>query len=156
MWRRIQLAFPLVLLLASASADAQQRDVPYWATIKAEKVFMRKGPSRDYKIEWVYKRRGLPLKVVRVAAGWRLVRDPAGDEGWVAASLLSPERGAVVVGEGLAPMRDAPADNAVLKWNAEPGVIGRLGDCETGWCEFDVAGRIGWVRADRLWGSGEP
>ncbi len=156
MSRRILFAIPLAVLLASVSADAQQREAPYWATIRAEKMFMRKGPSRDYKIEWVYQRPGLPLKVVRVAAGWRLVRDPAGDQGWVAASLLSPERGAVVVGEGLAAMRDAPAENGKLKWNAEPGVVGRLGDCEAGWCEFDVAGRIGWVNADRLWGAGEP
>jgi SH3-like domain-containing protein len=35
-------------------------------------------------------------------------------------------------------------------------VVGALGDCEAGWCELDVAGREGWVRAERLWGAGEP
>ncbi|MBU0669668.1 MAG: hypothetical protein KJ703_02670, partial [Alphaproteobacteria bacterium] len=37
-----------------------------------------------------------------------------------------------------------------------PGVVGVIGDCSEGWCEFDVDGRRGWVRQDRLFGSLEP
>jgi SH3-like domain-containing protein len=154
MFRRFLIA--LSLAIVAMPAQAQDREVPYWATIRAEEMYMRVGPSRDYKVEWVYKRPGLPMKVVRVVDGWRLVRDHEGAQGWVAASLLSPDRGAVVVGEGLAAMRAEPSDGAALKWNAEPGVIGELGDCEDGWCQFDVDGRRGWVRAERLWGAGEP
>lgn len=155
---RFLLSLALASLLGSTTAGAQQGEVPYWASIKssAREMNMRVGPSRDFPVEWVYKRPGLPLKVIRKVDGWRRIRDHAGDEGWVAASLLSLERGGLVVGEGLAAMRDAPADNARLKWNAEPGVVGRLGECEASWCEFDVAGRAGWVRADRLWGAGTP
>lgn len=130
--------------------------MPYWASIKAAKLNMRAGPGRDFPIRWVYKRPGLPLKVVRVHQGWRLVRDPAGDEGWVTANLLTKERSAIVVGKGLAAMREKPSSNARLRWNAEPGVVGAVGDCDDGWCELDVAGRTGYVRADRLWGAGEP
>lgn len=117
---------------------------------------MRVGPSRDFPIKWVYKRPGLPFKVVRIAPNWRLVRDHDGDQGWVSSGLLTLDRHGFIVGEDLAAMRNAPADNARLKWNLEPGVIGTLGDCEAGWCQFDVEGREGWVRADRLWGAGKP
>ncbi|MCT2558727.1 SH3 domain-containing protein [Tsuneonella sp. YG55] len=140
--------------LAAAPVAAQDREVPYWATIKAEKLNMRAGPGRDFPIRWVYTREGLPLKVIRVHEGWRLVQDPAGDEGWVTANLLSKERGAIVVGEGLAAIRAAPSEGAMARWNAEPGVVGKLGKCESGWCEFDVAGRAGFVQANRLWGAG--
>ncbi|MFN6936470.1 MAG: SH3 domain-containing protein [Tsuneonella sp.] len=146
----------LAALTLAVPAIAQDREVPYWATIKAEKLNMRAGPGRDFPIRWVYKREGLPVKVVRVHEGWRLVKDPAGDEGWVTANLLSKERGALVVGEGLAPIRAAASAGAKVKWNAEPGVIGKLGDCDAGWCEFDAGGRSGHVRADRLWGAGKP
>ena len=142
--------------LVAVSASAQERTVPYWATIKAEKLNMRAGPGRDFPIRWIYKRDGLPLKVIRVHEGWRLVEDPAGDEGWVTANLLSKDRGALVVGEGLAAIRAAPSEGAKAKWNAEPGVVGKLGECDAGWCKFDVGGRIGYVRADRLWGAGRP
>ena len=152
---------PLALLLMSplvcaGPAAAQDREVPYWATLRAEEVNMRVGPSEAYPIQWVYRRQGLPVKVVRIMQGWRLVEDPDGERGWIVARLLDPDRGAIVVGEGLAEMRAAPEAGAKVLWRAEPGVTGKLGDCEAGWCEIDVARREGWVRAERLWGAGEP
>ncbi|WP_235902205.1 SH3 domain-containing protein [Pontixanthobacter gangjinensis] len=117
---------------------------------------MRVGPSRDYKVSWVYRREQLPLKVLRVVDGWRLVQDSEGTQGWVSSSLLSPRLTALVVGEGLAPMRDAANANGGLKWNLEPGVVGYLGGCSDGWCELDVKGYRGWVSQSRLWGAGEP
>lgn len=152
----------LILLVAglfamiSLPAQAQDREVPYWASIRADVLNMRVGPSQDYRIEWVYKRKGLPMKVVRVMEGWRLVQDPDGAQGWVVARLLNPQRSAIVIGEGVAAIR-AEADGAsALKWNVEPGVVGYLGKCDNGFCEFDAAGHKGWVKADRLWGAGEP
>ena len=147
---------PLALLLTAVPAAAQDREVPYWATLRAEHVNMRVGPSEAYPIEWVYRREGLPVKVVRVMQGWRLVEDPDGERGWIVARLLDPDRGAIVVGEGLAEMRAAPEADAPVRWRAEPGVVGELGNCSEGWCAFDVGGRKGWVRSERLWGAGEP
>lgn len=152
---RFTVTTAAALLMASTVA-AQERAVPYWASIKSETLNMRAGPGRDFPVRWVYKRAGLPLKVIRVHEGWRLVRDPDGAEGWVTANLLSKERGALVVGNGLAAIRAEPADGARLKWNAEPGVVGALGDCEASWCEIDVGGRAGYMRAARLWGAGKP
>ena len=147
---------PIALLCLAAPAAAQNREVPYWATLRSEQVNMRVGPSEAFPIEWVYRRQGLPVKVLRVNQGWRLVEDPDGERGWIVARLLDPDRGAIVVGDGLAEMRAEPATGAPVKWRAEPGVVGELGDCEAGWCELDVGGRGGWVRAERLWGAGEP
>ena len=157
------MRFPLRLLAVSLSlvlaapAAAQDREPPEWASLRADEVNMRVGPSEDYQIEWVYRRTGLPVKVVRLKEGWRLVRDPDGAQGWIVARLLNPARTALVTGKGLAAIRDAPADNGKLLWNAEPGVVGKLGSCETGWCEFDPGGgRKGWVKQARLWGAGTP
>ena len=147
---------PIALLCLAAPAAAQDREVPYWATMRAEEVNMRVGPSAAYPIEWVYRRPGLPVKVLRVNQGWRLVEDPDGERGWIVARLLDPDRGAIVVGDGLAEMRAEPGSGTTIKWRAEPGVVGELGDCEAGWCELDVGGREGWIRAERLWGAGEP
>lgn len=145
-------------LLAAGAAPvlAQEREVPYWASIRAESVNMRVGPSVDFPIEWIYRRQGLPVKVVRLNEGWRLVEDPDGTRGWIVARLLSPERAAIVTGKGLADMREGPGPDEDLRWRVEPGAVGRLGDCEDGWCELDIGGRKGWVRQDRLWGDGVP
>ncbi|GAA4038960.1 SH3 domain-containing protein [Parerythrobacter jejuensis] len=143
-----------LVLAACGSASAQQRETPYWATIDTTELNMRVGPSTEYKIDWVFRRDGLPVKVLRLREGWRYIEDPAGAKGWVAARYLSAQRGALVTGEGLVPMRAAPADNSAVKWNLQPGVVGKLGDCEAGWCVFSVGKRAGYVREDRLWGAG--
>jgi SH3-like domain-containing protein len=145
-----------LLLVIAAPAAAQEREVPYWATLRAAEVNMRVGPSEAYPIEWVYRRQGLPVRVVRVMQGWRLVEDPDGERGWIIARLLDPDRGAIVSGDGLAEIRAAPEAGAQVLWRAEPGVVGALGDCDDGWCKLDVAGRKGWIRAARLWGAGDP
>jgi SH3-like domain-containing protein len=132
---------------------AQDREVPYWASLRYEQVNMRVGPSREYPIEWVYKRKGLPVKVLRLREGWRLVQDADGAQGWVAASQLTPERGALVIGTGLVDLRAAPDTGAALRWRAQPGVVARLLRCRDLWCEIDIAGKSGWVLAQRLWGS---
>jgi SH3-like domain-containing protein len=158
-WRMRWLVSIFVITMglgAFTPTSAQNNEVPYWASIASPEVRMRVGPSRDFPIEWVYKRDGLPIKVVRVQESWRLVEDPEGTRGWMAASLLSRERTALVIGEGLAAIRDEASDQAGLKWNVEPGVVGKLGVCAGGWCEFDVEGRAGWVPEDRLWGTGAP
>ena len=156
MFRALAIILAGLCTISSFPAQAQNREVPYWASIRAEELNMRVGPSQDYRIEWVYKRKGLPMKVIRVMEGWRLVQDPDGEQGWVVARLLDPRRSAIVIGEGLAAIRAEPAASATLKWNAEPGVVGYLGNCENAFCEFDTDGRKGWVAAERLWGAGEP
>lgn len=155
MFARLFIPFLLVIGLG-APASAQDREVPYWATIRASVLNLRVGPSADYKVDWVYRRPGLPVKVLRLMEGWRLIEDPDGAQGWVVARLLSPERGAIVIGEGLVAMRAGASDDADLKWQLEPGVVGALGECDDGWCEFAVENRSGYVLESRLWGVGEP
>lgn len=140
----------------ATAAQAQDVEVPYWAAIQTEEANMRVGPSTNFPIDWVYKRKGLPLKIVRMNQGWRLVQDPDGTQGWIVGRLLTRARGAIVIGEGLAKIRIAPEAGSKVQWTAEPGVVGRLGECQQGWCEFDVTGRLGWISADRIWGDGEP
>ncbi len=92
---------------------------------------------------------------MRVHEGWRLIRDPDGEQGWVVARLLDPKRGAIVAGEGNAAMRADGGANAAVKWWLEPGVTGALGSCDEGWCRFTVGDRSGYVEQARLWGADE-
>lgn len=155
MFPRFTLALSLTMLVA-APAAAQDREVPYWASIRGEQVNMRVGPSERFKIDWVYKRKGLPLKVVRLKDGWRLVRDHDGTQGWIISRLLDPQRTAMVMRGDPVAIRAEPRADSQLRWRAEAGVIGKLGTCRAGWCAFDADGRSGWVREERLWGAGEP
>ncbi|MXP25316.1 hypothetical protein GRI39_04555 [Altererythrobacter indicus] len=159
MYRRLRNFVSATLLLtvfATGSLAAQDREVPYWASMRADEVNMRVGPSESYQVDWVYHRAKLPMKVVRLKEGWRLVQDPDGAQGWIVARLLSPERSALVIGKGLAAMRADADANSGLRWNVEPGAVGMLGECQNGWCRMDIEGHKGWMEEKRLWGAGAP
>ncbi|MFU7528557.1 SH3 domain-containing protein [Qipengyuania sp. ASV99] len=153
--RVIAAALALTLGLWAGAAYAQDREAPYWASLRFDEVNMRAGPSQDYPIEWVYRRKGMPVRVVRLREGWRLVEDPEGTQGWIERSQLSTALGAMIIGEGLAELRAAPTAASPLRWRAEPGVVAALIRCREGFCEIEAGGRTGWVVQDRLWGAGE-
>ena len=140
----------------SAPLRAEAPKTPYWASIRSDEVNMRVGPGEDYRIAWVYYRQHLPLKVLRLKEGWRLVQDPEGAQGWVLARLLTRERSGFVTGQQPAEMHEQANGNSRLRWRLAPGVVGQLGDCGSGWCQFTVGPRRGFVEQTRVWGAGEP
>lgn len=160
-FRNLLLLFALALLIG-APAAAQDTTVPYWASLRAKEANLRVGPGEDYRISWRYRREHLPMKVLRVMDGWRLVQDPDGVRGWMLARFLKRERGAIVrppagAGPGwLAEMRASGEPGARLLWRLEPGVTGELGECSAGWCAFETGGHSGFVRGDEVWGTGTP
>ncbi|MCY1671463.1 SH3 domain-containing protein [Novosphingobium sp. SL115] len=137
---------------AQTSDDA---GVPYWVSTSKDKANMRVGPGREYRINWTYVRKGVPLKVLRMMGGWRLVEDPEGARGWILAQFLTRQRAAIVKG-GETALKEGKDGGGRLLWRVAPGVIGKLGDCEANWCAFDVDGRAGFIRADSVWGAGQP
>jgi len=141
-------------VLAAGAAEAQERKVPYWASIATGDALMRTGPERTYPATWRYRRRDLPVQVLQVYGNWRRIREQDGTEGWMLATLLSAQRTAVVTGDAPAPMHAEPSSGSALNWRAEPGVVGKISRCEEGWCLFDVGGKSGFIPADRIWGVG--
>ena len=143
-------------MLLALPARAEDAKTPYWASIRSDEVNMRVGPGEDYKILWVFHRRHLPLKVLRMKEGWRFVQDPGGAQGWVLARLLTRERAGIIAGRQLAGMREQASADSKLKWRLAPGVIGLLGDCANDWCQFSVGAHQGFVEQTQVWGAGEP
>ena len=151
MKRLALLAVACTLSLAAAQAQPQ-RETPYMASIASGRAMMRTGPGQTYPGTWLYTRRDLPIRVLRVYHDWRYIEDPGGTKGWMLVSLLSDQRTAIVTGEGYADLRESPDAGSAVRFRAEVNVVGRISRCASNWCYFDVHGRGGYVRTDRLWG----
>ncbi len=149
-------AFVMLAFVASVGQAQSTRKTPYWVSIKADEARMRTGPSTEFPVKWVFKRKLLPLKVVAVHEDWRKIQDPDGDQGWMHLSLISPDRTALVTGTSVGALRDEPQATARIAWRVEPGVVGRIEECQKGWCRLDVSGRTGYIEAERLWGDELP
>ncbi len=145
------IALPLLATGAPVAAQTAKK-LPYWVAISKDEARMRVGPSMDYPANWIYRRRNLPLKVIETYPNWRKIEDPDGTQGWMHVRLLKDDKTAIVVGETVA-MRTDPSDSARALFRAEPGVVGRVTDCERDWCMFDVNGQRGFVSRRNLWGA---
>lgn len=147
------LAFAFLSVMAQPAARAQEtREPPYWASISAGEAMMRTGPGRNYPAVWQYRRADLPVRVIEVYPSWRKVQDPDGTTGWMLVNLLSATRTAIVTGAEPRPMRkDANPDSEVL-FRAQPGVVGRISNCNPDWCRIDVQGKGGFIETGHIWG----
>ena len=52
------------LLAFAVPALAQDKAVPYWASIASGEAMTRTGPGKNYPGVWLYKRRDLPVRVI--------------------------------------------------------------------------------------------
>ncbi|CUH63598.1 Bacterial SH3 domain protein [Thalassovita gelatinovora] len=125
--------------------------LPRFVSVKASEANVRRGPSLTHRIDWVFKRRDMPVEITAEYGHWRRVRDRDGAGGWVHYSLLSGVRHVIIDQDMLALHVRPDADTAITA-RLELGVIAKLEDCTKEWCKLRAGGYRGWAPKDALWG----
>lgn len=149
-----RLAVTLVaalLLLGTAQAAEKAEPLPRFVSLRADVVNLRTGPGGRYPVEWVYRRKGLPVEILAQHDQWRQVRDSQGTEGWVHERLVTSARTVIVKGAQRV-MRAEPEAKAPPVAKLDPGVIARLLECRAAWCRIEANNLKGWLRRDEIWG----
>jgi SH3-like domain-containing protein len=143
-----------VLFALSAPAAAQEKKPPYWASIASGEAMMRSGPGKNYPGVWLYKRRDLPIRVIKTYPNWRMIEDPDGTRGWMLVTLLSDRRTAIVKPGAPRTIHVEASDSSAVRYRVEPGVVGHVEKCGAGWCRLKVGKREGFIRVTDIWGVG--
>ena len=125
--------------------------MPRFVSLKANEANVRRGPSLSHRIDWVFMRRDMPLRVIGEYSNWRRVVDREGMGGWVHYSLLSGNR-TVIVDSDLLVLRSQPTPEATEVAMLELGVIADLGECNLDWCRLRAGGYRGWAEKSALFG----
>jgi SH3-like domain-containing protein len=66
-------------------------------------------------------------------------------------TLLSSARTALVT-EDMAEFLTKPEPGALVEFQAEYGVLGRVLECSLDWCRVSVEGQKGWTHKAAIWG----
>lgn len=125
--------------------------IPRFVTLKGSAGNARRGPGLTHRIDWVFTREGMPLKITAEYEHWRRVEDVDGMGGWVNYALLSGVR-AVLVTQDMAQAFDSPDEKSEVVYQSELGVVGKLVQCLPDWCRISVDGEKGWVKKTAIWG----
>jgi len=128
--------------------------LPRFVSLRSQEVNMRTGPGVRYPVDWVYKRRNMPVEVVAEFGTWRRVRDVQGTEGWIHQSMLSNKRTLAVTGQTRT-LRQHPDSKSPAIARVEPGAVGEILTCSdgSGWCQLSFGRHDGWLRRVEFWGA---
>src|SRR6056297_3829614 len=125
--------------------------LPRFVSMKAAEGNVRRGPSLTHRIDWVFKRRDMPLQITAEHGHWRRVEDRDGAGGWMHYALVSGTR-TVLVEKDMLTVHSRPDAAAPTVAAFELGVIARLDDCVPDWCRISAGGYRGWAPKEALWG----
>ncbi|MCK0197124.1 SH3 domain-containing protein [Ancylobacter sp. 6x-1] len=146
----------------AAAADGRQtgkesgQPIPRFVSLKADKVNVRGGPTKDHDVAWVFTRAGLPVEITAEFENWRRIRDSEGAEGWIYHAMLSSRRTALVGSwlkkDGPVSLHARRSGDSDVKARLESGVLGNIKDCDGQWCRFFGDGFDGFIQQEKLWG----
>ena len=149
----------LVLVCAAVSGGAAQElgpetnlPMPRYVSIRASEVNVRRGPGLDYRVDWVFKRAGLPVRIIDEYQHWRKIADSDNAGGWVYHALLTRHRTALVT-EAEVTLRAGPSEDTEATARVKQGVVAAIRECQPDWCELQVDGYRGWARKTGFWGT---
>lgn len=134
--------------------------LPRFASLKSDRVNVRKGPGTDYPIAWTFQKVGWPVEIIKEFETWRQVRDDDGAVGWVQQNLLSGRRTAVVAPWDAkatpkpppTPLMEARAKGGAVVALLAPGVLANVVECQAGWCLVSAGDQRGYVEQSKLFG----
>jgi len=147
----IAVFMAISVALPSKNGVAASSDVPRFVSLSSDKVNVRVGPGKRYPISWVYVRSGWPVEVIAEYERWRQIRDVEGATGWIHTNLLSNRRTILITNKQRPVYEEADGDSPVILL-VDPGVQGKLLECNGFWCEVEIAGNKGWLKAAHFYG----
>ena len=164
-WFRLAIIVATMTMGTLAAVQAQPASpktvsglpIPRFVSLKADRVNVRAGPTKDNDVTWVYSRGGLPVEITAEFENWRRIRDWEGAEGWVYHSMLSGRRTATVTPrdknkDELLSLYDQPDPQSATLARLQVGVLGLVKRCTGTWCRIVGNGFDGWIQQERLWG----
>ena len=64
-------------------------------SLKKNEVYLRQGPSFEYPIKLIYKKKYLPVIILDKSGPWRKIKDFQNNTGWIHTALLSKKKSAL-------------------------------------------------------------
>ena len=123
-----------------------------WLSLKYDKTYLRSGPSKQNKVLWTYKKKGLPIKVIRKKGDWYEVEMPERITGWISSTQISFKRRVLVISDELIDIRRKEQKTSKVIAKVGKNVVGELIGCQKTICKIDYYKIEGFIEKEFLWG----
>jgi SH3-like domain-containing protein len=144
---RLIIFFSSIFFINSYSFSQNE----YFLTLRNDKVYLRQGPSKEYPIKIIYKKKFLPVFVKDKYFNYRKVEDHENNSGWIHLSQLSKKKAALVKEKNLI-VFNSPTQYSRPLVILSQGRLCMIIKCQNTWCKIKVDKYKGWVKQNALWG----
>ena len=122
----------------------------FFLMLKNSKVNVRYGPSFDYPIKFIYKKKFLPVEIIDQKENFRRIIDHKKNSGWVHISQLQKVKSVITLNDINIFKKPSKFSKPVVK--AKNGRLLLIKKCEKSWCKIETGKYSGWVEVRNLWG----
>ncbi len=142
------LAFLLKLFLSPSLADEDN----FFLSLKKNEVNLRQGPSLEYPIKLIYKKKYLPVIILDKSGPFRKIRDFENNTGWIHVALLTKRKSAInTKNNSILYKKPTIYSKPIAK--LESGRLVLIKKCKAKWCRISSGDYKGWIVKNALWGK---
>ena len=120
-------------------------------SLKNNEVYLRQGPSFEYPIKLIYKKKYLPVEILDKLENWRKIRDFESNSGWIHISQLSRKKSAINIKKNSILYKKSTIYSKPIA-KLEIGRLVLIKKCKIEWCKINSGNYLGWVFKNTLWG----
>jgi len=144
------LALFLLILFSISNSFANENKK--FLTLKNNEVNLRQGPSFEYPIKLVYKKKYLPVIILDKSETWRKIKDLDNNSGWIHISQLSKKKAAINIKNNSILYKKATFYSKPIA-KLENGRLALIKKCKLKWCKIISGDYEGWIYKSYLWGK---
>ena len=123
----------------------------YYLILKNNKVNVRYGPGFDYPINFVYKKKNFPVKVIDKKENFRRIIDFKKNSGWIHTSQLKKGKSFILLKNQILFSNPTKYSKPILK--ISKGRLLLVKKCKKNWCKVKTENYLGWVITNNIWGT---
>tara|TARA_B100001996_G_scaffold360831_1_gene327113 strand:+ start:705 stop:1175 length:471 start_codon:yes stop_codon:yes gene_type:complete len=132
--------------------NSYSNDNENFLSLKNDLVNLRQGPSLEYPIKLIYKKKYLPVIVLDRSETWRKIKDFENNTGWIHTSQLTKKKSAINIKDSsLVYKKQTVYSKPVAK--LEIGRLVLVKKCNNKWCKISSGKYSGWIYKNSLWGK---
>ena len=121
-------------------------------SLKNNEVNLRQGPSFEYPVKFIYKKKYLPIEILDKSETWRKIKDFENNSGWIHASQLSKKKSAICK-KNNSVLYKKPTIFSKPIAKLEIGRLVLIKKCKAKWCKITSGNFNGWIYKNSLLGK---
>ena len=145
--RSIIIIFFLLFFQYSPSYSEENS---YFLMLKNNEVYVRYGPSLDYPIKFIYKKKFLPVKIIDKKENFRKIIDHKKNSGWIHRVMLKKSKSLIVLEDKIVFKKNSKFSEPLVK--LEKGRLVIIKKCKLNWCKIKSDNHSGWIKTNNVWG----